>query len=481
MLGWLEGLGLRRKPADPAIDPDALLAAERNAARLGDFDRALDGYEALLRNYINQGLTTPPGRPRPTALLLEQIGHNVAAADGLRIEAATMLAEDLVNIDSDFATAFDTLQYKVGLQADWRRVHGMSDDLLLGEEWTRNIGHIGLIQYVVKLRRLGLATWNRIVVVSRPEAVANVALLGRYGNEVVIETNPERVAELAPRVCGEGLRLFDLLSLPGDRRTIFAREACNVIEALWQARHGPRPLLYLDDAQVVAGRALARIIGLPEGAPFVCLHVREGGYHGDASHRQRFFRMADYLPAIRAVTDRGDWVVRLGDPSMSPLPPLPRVIDYALSPARTPALDVYLAAQCRFFIGTNSGPMFMPHLFGRPALITNYDFLFGGPPLGPTSRFLPRPLKQGQRALRFTRMMDDFYMKSTHTQRALGLRGLSSVSNAPQQIVDATAEMYAPELPGVLQRRFAKLAPRAHRAGNALIGAGFIADHRALL
>ena len=368
----------------------------------------------------------------------------------------------------------------MALQTEWQQRHGSSRDLLLGEEWTRNIGHIGLIQYVVKLKLLGLADWNRIVVVSRPEVVANPALLQQYADMIVIETDRAKVAELALRVCGEGLRMFDLLSWPG-QETIFAREACNVIEALWSARHEDRPLLSLSEEQIASGRAMARAISLPEDATFVCLHVREGGYHGDAGHRQRIFRMADYLPAVRAVTDRGDWLVRVGDPSMSPLPPMERVIDYARHPARAPALDVYLAARCRFFIGTNSGPMFMPRLFGRPALITSYMFLFGGPPLGPRSRVLPKLLKRGRRTPSFARMMSDAYMKSTYNERAFALRGFASIDNTPQEILEATLEMYAPAPPGVLQRRFADLAPPAHRGGNAVVGARFITDHATLL
>lgn len=480
MPGWFAGLWPWRDRPDPAIDPHAPLAAERAAARRGDVAAALPGYVALLRHYAGTGDTSPSGRPRPTALLLERIGHDESAADGLPIEAATMLAEDLVNIDCDFPSAMTVLRHKVALQAQWQRRHGTSADLLLGEEWTRNIGHIGLLQYPVKLKRLGLAAWDRIVVVARAGAVANAALLRQYAGEIAIETDPDRVAGLAPMVCGTGLRNFDLLSWPG-QDSIFGREACNVIEALWRTRHGERPLLGLDEAQVAAGRAGARAIGLPDEASFVCLHVREGGYHGDAEHRQRAFDIVDYLPAIRAVTAHGDWIVRLGDPSMTPLPPMDRVIDYALSPARAAALDVWLAARCRFYIGTNSGPMFTPHLFGRPALITNYAFLFGAPPLGPSSRFLPRPLMRRGRPLRFAAAMADETMKSTHNERAFGLRGFSSIDNTPQEILQATMEMYAPGPADALQRRFADLAPAAHRTGNALVGARFIADHMALL
>lgn len=461
-------------------EPVAVLAAERAQARRGDIETALSAYVAMLRYYASQDTTAPPGRPRPTALLLDQIWRNAAADGVLRIEAATMLAEDLANIDGDFATAFKVLRRKDAMQHAWRYHHDTCRDLLLGEEWTRNVGHIGLIQYMVKLKRLGLGGWNRIVVVSRAEAVANAALLRQYAGETVIETDPARVAELAPRVSGEGLRVFDALYWPG-QKTIFAREACNVIEALWQARHGDQPLLRLDEQQIAEGRDAARAIGVPEDAHFVCLHVRETGYHRDTSNRLRTFHISDYLPAIDAVTARGDWIVRLGDPSMSPLPPRARVIDYANSPARTPALDVYFSARCRFFIGTNSGPMFMPHLFGRPALITNYTFLFGAPPLGPSSRFLPRLMTRGGRSLRFATMMADATMKSTHNERAFTLRGLSAIDNTPQEILEAVLEMYEPGPPDPRQRRFADLAPATHRAGDALVGRRFVADHAALL
>lgn len=457
-----------------------MLAAERMAARRGDLEAALEGYHALLRDHVIRGTTPDHGPPPPTALLLEQADASAAATDALWIEAATTLAEDLANFTADFVAARRVLQHKLGLQARWRQTHGAGDDLHVGEDLTRTLGHIGLIQYVVKLKRLGLVPWRRIVVACRPERVANPALLGAYAGEVVIESDPRRIAELAPRVCAEGLRYLDLLAWPG-QAPIFAREACNVIEALWWQRHGGQALLRLDDEQDAAGRTLARAIGLPDGAPFVCLHVRETNYYGDTSNPQRHFNIADYLPAIRAVTDRGDWLVRLGDPSMTKLPPMERVIDYPHSAQRAPQLDVWLAARCRFLIGTHSGPMFMPHLFGRPALITNYDFLYGAPPLGPTSRFLPRPMRHGRRSLSFAAMMMDRHMKATGLDKVMRARGLSTISNTPQEILEAVLEMYAPEPPSPMQRHFADLAPASHRAGNALIGARFVADHAALL
>lgn len=476
MLAWLAKFKAARRVEEPTI----VLAAERVAARRGDVETALKGYHALLRDHAATGTEPNHGPPPPTALLLEQADAGAAAADALWIEAATTLAEDLANFTADFGAARQTLRRKLELQAAWRRTHGAGEDLHIGEDLTRTLGHIGLIQYAVKLKRLGLAPWRRIVVASRREKVSNPALLAAYAGEVLIESDPRRIAELAPRVCAEGLRYLDLLEWPG-QAPIFAREASNVIEALWWQRQGGQALLRLDDERDAAGRAMARAIGLPDGATFVCLHVREANYYGDNSNPQRHFHITDYLPAIRAVTDRGDWLVRLGGSSMSRLPPMERVIDYAHSDRRAPELDVWLAARCRFLIGTHSGPMFMPHLFGRPALITNYDFLYGAPPLGPTSRFLPRPMMRGRRSLSFAAMMTDKHMKATGLHKVMRAYGLSSISNTPLEILEAVLEMYEPAPPDERQRRFTALAPETHRAGNALIGARFVARHAALL
>ena len=53
--------------------------------------------------------------------------------------------------------------------------------------------------------------------------------------------------------------------------------------------------------------------------------------------------------------ERGAWCLRMGDPSMRPMPRAPRVIDYAHSAIRSDWMDVFLCARCRFFIGNTSG------------------------------------------------------------------------------------------------------------------------------
>jgi len=104
------------------------------------------------------------------------------------------------------------------------------------------------------------------------------------------------------------------------------------------------PLLTLSEVEMTKGRACLKELGLPDSAWFVCLHVRESGF----KREQGFNPVEDglnaeigtYLPAIRAVTERGGWVIRVGDPKMQPLPPTPRAIDYAHSAVRSEWMDV---------------------------------------------------------------------------------------------------------------------------------------------
>lgn len=111
-------------------------------------------------------------------------------------------------------------------------------------------------------------------------------------------------------------------------------------------------------------------MGLPRNAWFVCLHVREGGYSGDWNN----IRNADitrYLGAIKEITKRGGWVVRMGDPSMSELPALEQVIDYAHFRGRSARMDVYLMKECSFYVGTSSGITDTAFLLGKPVVLTN--------------------------------------------------------------------------------------------------------------
>lgn len=122
-------------------------------------------------------------------------------------------------------------------------------------------------------------------------------------------------------------------------------------------------------------------MGLPLTAWFVCLHVREGGFYND--HIEASCRNAsihNYLKAIKAITDQGGWVVRLGDPTMTKLPEMEHVVDYAHSKYKSDLMDVYLIKECSLYIGMQSGIFDVAALFQKPMLMPNmYEWLFNFP------------------------------------------------------------------------------------------------------
>ena len=114
-------------------------------------------------------------------------------------------------------------------------------------------------------------------------------------------------------------------------------------------------------------------LGVPPDMPVVTLHVRESGYNPAFATSMQFrdAGIADYRLAVEALKARGIWVVRLGDPSMRPAPPGDGLLDYPFTDAKSDWMDAYLAARCRFHIGTSSGMSFVPLMYGRPVLFTN--------------------------------------------------------------------------------------------------------------
>ena len=127
----------------------------------------------------------------------------------------------------------------------------------------------------------------------------------------------------------------------------------------------------LADSKRRSAERLRVEMGIPLSDWFVALHVREAGDHEPDTVNYRNSSIGNYLDAIRVITEAGGWVVRLGDPSMTRLPEMARVVDYAHSRWKSGLMDLYLISECRFYFGTTSGPLEAALLLGRPTLTVN--------------------------------------------------------------------------------------------------------------
>ncbi len=160
----------------------------------------------------------------------------------------------------------------------------------------------------------------------------------------------------------------DIIWRPTARQTKFDWALAR--EQDWKTQFSTPLGLSLDGKIIDSCEVERERMGLPRDAWFVCLHVREGGYKGDWNNPANG-DISNYLGAIKEITRRGGWVVRLGDPTMTRLPVLERVIDYPFSPGKSAIMDVYLLKECSFVVCICSGINEMAFLLGKPIVWTN--------------------------------------------------------------------------------------------------------------
>lgn len=243
---------------------------------------------------------------------------------------------------------------------------------VLDNFWSAHLGHTATLDYVIKLGLLeGRAPQDTILYVPSGSTIANRFLLNQFRPLLRLVERPEDLPIPEPAV--DALQFTFLGPRLPDGSTRFLWEVAAETYRKWNAK-SRKPLLSLPPEIDERGRAALATVGMPRDAWFVALHVRESGsnfaYRG--VHNVLNARIADFLPAISEITGRGGWVIRMGDPSMAPLSPIPNVIDYPHSQLRCDWMDVFIATKCRFFVGTSSGPAYVPPAYGIRSVLTNW-------------------------------------------------------------------------------------------------------------
>lgn len=134
----------------------------------------------------------------------------------------------------------------------------------------------------------------------------------------------------------------------------------------------PIPALRLPPAMEGRSVEALRRLGLDPARWFACIHMREIGYsHRSGLDKDRCVDPLSYLPMIRDILfEQGGQVVRLGDPSMTPLPHLPGLIDISRLP-NSFVLQAFAASRARYFVGSDSGATQLACAFKTPSATTN--------------------------------------------------------------------------------------------------------------
>jgi putative glycosyltransferase (TIGR04372 family) len=377
---------------------------------------------------------------------------------------------------------------------------------LLGGSWFVAFGHIAMLDFYFKHRALGNVTRAPKVVMvegwGNPSNKTLCRLFLKLGIDATVSGKKlpkyydrHKAPDDTPwsGLTHEDQRIlvddFWEYEFPDGAVFTYTHGAAKV-QQQWEAEQRA-PLMTLDDEQRTAAAILLSQLGVPSTAWFVCMHVREAGFHKKWNIKYpsaRDSRLADYDLAIKAITDRGGWVVRMGDRTMTPLPKMHHVVDYAHSAFKCEIGDIVLPASARFLLGTNSGFATIPGIYGIPNVLTNWvpvalPLWFGRDLMIP--KLFRDTLEQ-----RYVTFQEMFSTRLGAMQNTFDFpEHIEIVANTPAEIVEVVVEMmdrlagkrpYTPE-DAALQDRYFELAIAHGSYRGSRIGREFLSRYADLL
>jgi len=213
------------------------------------------------------------------------------------------------------------------------------------------------------------------------------------------------------------------------------------------------PHLQFTTEEETRGEAGLKAIGIPIGAPFVSLIVRDSAYlaehigHGNYDlfnyHNYRDCDVQNYVLAAETLAERGYFVIRMGAKvHMAMNSTHPKVIDYASNGMRSDFMDIYLCAKCAFNISTGTGLDAVANIFRRPIAFVNLV------PASTLQTFRDQYLgifrwhidADSQRKLSLSELFKNGVGLLFHSSEYKS-NGIDLIENTPEEIRDVAVEM----------------------------------------
>jgi len=256
------------------------------------------------------------------------------------------------------------------------------------------------------------------------------------------------------------------------------------------------PTLKLNLDEEKRGKELLKKMGVRNW--FVCVNMRDKNYvdtvlkKRDESDDYRNGNIEKTIPAMEYISQQGGYILRMGAKVEYKINiKNKKIVDYA-NTWRTEFGDIYLSANCKFFLGDTAGLICIPYIFNLPVALINVIPL-NHPPINKHSLFIPKKIwsKRGNRYLTFKEIIEFeegkyFFENNDYTDK-----GYQPHENTPQEILSLAIEMNE-RLNGTwkstiedegLQQKFKSLFPTtSHCYGfPSRIGTVFLRENKNLL
>ena len=205
------------------------------------------------------------------------------------------------------------------------------------------------------------------------------------------------------------------------------------------------PFFKIKEEDISLGKKKLRQLGIPKNAWYVCIHSRDSLYSGgeekDYGQAFRNLDINDYKLAIQEIVSRGGYCIRMGAKSKNSIK-IDGLIDYANHELKSEFMDVYLSANCKFYLCNSSGLYCLGTLFGNvPAACTNVAPLGASLVWSKRELSIPKLYSKNGKLLHFKDVFNNS-CANYRTDNEFTDSKIELINNSKQEIRDLVIEMF---------------------------------------
>ncbi|SDT94537.1 putative glycosyltransferase, TIGR04372 family [Verrucomicrobium sp. GAS474] len=384
--------------------------------------------------------------------------------------------------------AFRNAQKEMAQKKEERQLDKLDLTFLAADQWATRIGHLGLLDGLIKLRKLDFIEDKNHVLLASSSQIACPALIPYLEPHISVVTDPGFINNLRD-ILPYTQQYVNFFSLK-DGSCILLHEMLDRVNREWEDAKLPR-LFELDHNHQSRGWDNLASWGIKKGESwFVTLHVRTGIYYNEPdSVSVRNADIETYEKAIRLIRSRGGHVIWLGDGRELPKELYGLIIDYPHSGMKSDWMDLFLCAECRFFMGVDSGISVIPDLFDVPCVLTNW-IPCAMRPWKSKNLWIPKLIQNettGENLLFQELLGPPVGYWESHL--LFKKRAYRIIDNSPEEITEVAEEMldflegraFEDTQADERQQRFQTIARTQQSYGAARVGGAFLRRYESLL